>query len=103
LEKIGGWKVMLEDLPPSLLIILAKKYIERKLINHWIPIYHGSDLKDKSDFRSRTQMNDVVDDIISLKNKQIFNQDISVIEFHSMFNINFKYFIQKFKYILECS
>ena len=76
---------MLEDLPPSLLIILAKKYIERKLINHWIPMYQGSDLKDKSDFRSRTQMNDVVDDVISLKNKQIFNKDISVIASYSIF------------------
>ncbi len=41
-------------------------------------MYQESDLKNKSDYRSRTQMNDVVDDVISLKNKELPNQDISV-------------------------
>jgi len=50
-------------------------------------MYQGSDLKDKSDLRSRTQMNDVVDDVISLKNKQMFNKDISVAQSYSIFFI----------------
>ncbi|CAF0779308.1 unnamed protein product [Brachionus calyciflorus] len=68
LEKIGGWSVLLQDIPPNLLIVLAKKHIENKLKTEWIPKYLNSDFRSKSVFKNRTQMMDVVDDVLYLKN-----------------------------------
>ena len=69
LEKIGGWNVILDDIPPNSLIILAKKYLERKLKTVWLPMYYNSDYCTKSDYATRTQMMDVVDDVLYLKNR----------------------------------
>lgn len=69
---------MLQDIPPNLLIILAKKYIENKLKSHWIPMYINSDYRSRSVFKNRTQMMDVVDDVLYLKNKQQNNKEFKV-------------------------
>jgi hypothetical protein len=69
---------LLEDTPPTLLIILAKKYIERKLKHHWIPAYQSSEFSAKSNYLTRTQMMDVVDDVLYLKNKQPIDKEFAV-------------------------
>lgn len=74
LEKIGGWNTLLEDIPPTLLIILAKKHLEKKLKNYWIPAYQNSEFNSKSSYK--TQMMDVVDDVLYLKNKQPFSKEV---------------------------
>jgi hypothetical protein len=70
---------LLEDIPPTLLIILAKKYIDKKLKNHWIPAYQSSEFCTKSNYLTRTQMMDVVDDVLYLKNKQPMDKEYAVI------------------------
>ncbi|RNA26889.1 regulator of G- signaling 22 [Brachionus plicatilis] len=80
LEKIGGWNVILQDIPPNLLIILARKHIENKLKSHWIPMYINSDYRSRSVFKNRTQMMDVVDDVLHLKNKHPTKKEFSKIK-----------------------
>jgi hypothetical protein len=71
--------VVLEDIPPNSLIILAKKYLDKKLKTVWLPMYYNSEFSAKSDFTSRTQMMDVVDDVLYLKNRQPITKEYSVI------------------------
>jgi hypothetical protein len=69
LEKIGGWNVLLQDVPPNLLIILAKKHIEMKLKLHWLPAFYNSEFSQRFQFNARTQMKHVVDDVLYLKSQ----------------------------------
>ena len=85
MEKIGGWNTLLEDIPPTLLIILAKKHLEKKLKNYWIPAYQNSEFNSKSSYK--TQMMDVVDDVLYLKNKQPFSKEVMVI-YNSLVKFN---------------
>ena len=78
MEKIGGWNVILDDVPPNSLIILAKKYLDKKIKTVWLPMYYNSEFSAKSDFVNRTQMMDVVDDVLYLKNRQPITKEYSV-------------------------
>lgn len=78
MEKNGGWSVLLEDMPPNLLIILAKKHIENKLRSYWLPLYYNSEYSAKSKFKARTQMMDVIDEVLYLKNRQSPIKDYAV-------------------------
>jgi len=70
--------VVLEDIPPNSLIILAKKYLDKKLKTVWLPMYYNSEFSAKSDYTNRTQMMDVVDDVLYLKNRQPITKEYSV-------------------------
>ncbi len=58
---------MLNDRPSNELIILVKKNLERKLKNYWLPLYYSSEFRAKALHRKRTQMKDVVDDVLYIK------------------------------------
>ena len=85
--------MLLEDIPPTLLIILAKKYIERKLKNQWIPAYQNSDYYARSNHANRTQMMDVVDDVLYLKNKQPIDKEYAVCFFSLFFCFSIKIYL----------
>lgn len=78
MEKNGGWRALLEDMPSNLLIILAKKHIENKLKLYWLPLYLNSEFSAKSRYNARTQMMDVVDDVLYLRNRQSPIKDYAV-------------------------
>jgi hypothetical protein len=80
LERIGGWSVILQDVPPNLLFILAKKHLERKLKLVWLPQFYKSEYSAKATFKTRTEMGDVVDDILYLKNKYPKTKELSKIK-----------------------
>ena len=69
---------MLDDIPPNSLIILAKKYLDKKLRTIWLPMYYNSEFSAKSEYATRTQMMDVVDDVLYLKNRQPVTKEYSV-------------------------
>ena len=48
--------------------------MENKLKNVWIPQYYNSEYQSKSKFNERTLMQDVVDDVLFLKNAPKTNQ-----------------------------
>jgi hypothetical protein len=48
---------------------LVHGFLEKKLKNVWLPLYYSSEHRAKALYRSRTQMSDVVDDVMLLKNK----------------------------------
>lgn len=78
MEKIGGWSVILQEVAPNMLIILAKKYIEHRLRSYWLPMYYNSEFRQKSLYNNRTQMVDVVDEVLYLKNRLPSTKEYSV-------------------------
>jgi hypothetical protein len=70
----------LHDVPPNLLFILAKKHLERKLKTYWMPMFYNSEFSLKATYKTRTQMNDVVDDILYLKHKYPKTKELSKIK-----------------------
>lgn len=77
LERIGGWNVLLNDIPPNLLFVLAKKHLEKKLKTYWLPMFYRSDFSVQSRHNTRTPMHDVVDDVLYLRNTHPKNKDLS--------------------------
>lgn len=65
---------MLEERPSNSLIKLVKKHIENKIKTIWIPLYYNSEYKNKAKLNERTLIQDVVDDVIFLKNGPRANQ-----------------------------
>lgn len=62
--------MLLEDTPPNLLIILAKKHLENKLRSYWLPLYYKSEFSAMSKYKARTQMKDVVQEVLHMKNQK---------------------------------
>ena len=81
MERIGGWNVILQDVLPNLLFILAKKYLEKKIKSVWLPQYLNSNFNKTAQHNTRTEMGDVVDDILYLKNRYPKNMELTVSSF----------------------
>ena len=74
--------MILNDRPPNGLIKLVKRHLENKLKSTWLPLYYNSDLGTKSQYTTRTQMMDVVDDVLFLKNRNPKVKEYSVYLFY---------------------
>ncbi|XP_052776517.1 regulator of G-protein signaling 22-like isoform X2 [Mya arenaria] len=71
-EAGGGWGKLLEDRPPNPMILEAQKYVQERLEKKWLPLFLVT-----PDFavrqKPRTNMDDVVDDVIVQKKKKSLN------------------------------
>jgi len=71
---------VLNDRPSNELIVLVKKNLERKLKNYWLPLYYNSEYRAKALRYKRTQMNDVVNDVVYLKSASAKLRQYSIIK-----------------------
>ncbi|WAR24165.1 RGS22-like protein [Mya arenaria] len=79
-EAGGGWGKLLEDRPPNPMILEAQKYVQERLEKKWLPLFLVT-----PDFavrqKPRTNMDDVVDDVIVQKKKKSLNMLKEIIIF----------------------
>ena len=65
----GGWGKLLEDRPPTPIILEAQKYVQERLEKKWLPLFLATE-----DFAERqkphTSMDEVVDDVLVQKKKK---------------------------------
>ena len=68
-EAGGGWGKLLEDRPPTPIILEAQKYVQERLEKKWLPLFLVT-----PDFavrqKPRTSMDEVVDDVLVQKKKK---------------------------------
>ena len=71
-EAGGGWGKLLEDRPPNAMILEAQKYVQERLEKKWLPLFLVTPefaIRQKP----KTNMDDVVDDVIVQKKKKTLN------------------------------
>ncbi|XP_052256163.1 regulator of G-protein signaling 22-like isoform X3 [Dreissena polymorpha] len=71
-EAGGGWGKLLDDRPPNPMILEAQKYVQERLEKKWLPLFLATPefaIRQKP----KTNMDDVVDDVIVQKKKKSLN------------------------------
>jgi hypothetical protein len=65
----GGWGKILEDRPPTQVLLEAQKYVAERLEKKWLPLFLATD-----EFAERQHpqvgMDDVVDDVLLQRKKK---------------------------------
>ncbi len=65
----GGWGKLLEDRPPTQVLLEAQKYVRDRLEKKWLPLFLSTpEFADRQ--RPRSGMDDVVEDVMIQRKKK---------------------------------
>eukprot|EP00058_Branchiostoma_floridae_P024184 XP_002609674.1 hypothetical protein BRAFLDRAFT_83678 [Branchiostoma floridae] len=69
MEAGGGWGKILQDRPPTTLLLEAQKYVKERLEKKWLPMFLStSDFQDRQ--RPKINMDDVAEDVMVHKQRK---------------------------------